>query len=1412
MKNISYELIEKLREAGSGSEAEKQILSTSEDPAWLYALSPSRGNLVEWYPWTKEMSVLVIGGDYGSICGVISEKAGSVDVKDSRAEDLEVIRFRYPERLREQGGNIGLIKNVVSRKYDVVVIPELTKEVLLDNVPALAAKKTRTVGGEELPEISGEDLYAFLQEAASRLKAGGALLLAADNLSALKYMTGADPEKDRVYAEYEELSEITGHLGFADRKWYYPLPDNRLTKDIFSDAYLPGEGDFRGISEAYDAPRYLLCDEEAMYGKLCRNHAFPDFAPGYLLVLCGYDPGEARGETGEAAPEEGTEGSRAAKGTDRLPEQIYIRYNRTRIPEYQTKTEIFERKGVRRVVKTALSKAANDHILSLEWKYKLLNNDRTSELLVQAPEFRKEGALCSAAFDYLDGMTLSRLLAEEISGGKAPVARIKEALELVLGIGAHECHNMDCLFENVMKCGSEYYYVDYEWVFEHVLDRDYLRYRILRYWYEAYRESLYAYPQLSDFLGLFGIREEELPEFEHMEESFQEFVHGQGQQAFLKNYRQPAKGLTEIRRMEQKLEEYTEWNLRLQDEVQEHKETISKNLEIQRLSQNHIVNIEAINRIHEADIAAMQKELAYLRKHEGLLSRMGRGINGAFTKMFPIGSRKRKVLHYCKETLRHPVNTCRLYLTEEGRNRIRGDFRIGEIYFTGGRLTLPDCLHQADLMTGENAGATGGTSAAAAATEAAAAKVRPRVSIVLPVYDQVAYTYACIQSILEHTDFNETPYEVILADDVSKDSTASIGDYIRGLVVSRNTENQGFLKNCNQAAKKAVGDYIFFLNNDTKVTDGWLSSLLSLMDGDESIGMAGSKLIYPDGRLQEAGGIIWSDGSGWNYGRLDDPEKPQYNYLKEVDYISGAAIMIRRSLWEEIGGFDERFAPAYCEDSDLAFEVRKHGKRVVYQPKSVVVHFEGISNGTDVNGEGLKKYQVVNQEKFREKWKEELKEQSRNTGNPNPFTARDRSQKKPCVLVIDHYVPTWDKDAGSKTTYQYIRMFLKKGYNVKLLGDNFLHEEPYSTELMQMGVEILYGEDMQSGIWDWIRENQLFIDIAYLNRPHIAIKYIDFLRENTGIRCIYYGHDLHFLRLLREYELNGDIRTKRESDYWKSIEFTVMQKADMSYYPSEAEVEAIHALDPKIRVKAITAYLWEDFLPCGKSGALLSETGEETDYAKREGLLFVGGFAHPPNEDGVLWFVKDVFPKIREKVPDMNFYIVGSKAPEEITALGAEPEKTGIHVLGYVSDEELAALYQKTKITVVPLRYGAGVKGKVVEAIYNGAVVVTTSVGAEGIPDPERVLATVNETETELREHPEAVAESFAEAVLKLYRNDGMLAAISSETQRYIKRHYSMDAAWRIIAPDFAMVKRSELQEKLRTEEKDAGEKQDEGR
>lgn len=1434
MKNISYDLIEKFREAGHGEAAETEILRTSGEAAYLYALSPNRENLFEWYPWKKDTEVLLFGADCGAVCGMLSEAVGALSVKDERPENLEVIRFRYPEKLKENGGNISLIKKTIANQYDAVVIADITKEMIAENLPESEAA-AKLMSGAGL--ACAEALSAFLKRAASCLREGGCLMFAVDNASALKFMTGADWDKDRIYTEHEALAKILEELPFAEQKWYYPLPESRLSKDIFSDGHLPADGDFRGVSDAYDAPRLQFCDEEAVYGKLCRCGAFAEFAPSYLLVLSGYEGLCAEEKGGEAAdfnnvreaepfktaeavvqkgggPEavSGAEGASAAEAFSepeltasgaRLiradqharranvpphsPKQIYIRYNRTRIPQYQTKTEISEENGTRTVVKTALTKAANDHILSFEWKYKLLKKDKDIKLNVQEPKFGKtQGGNYRAEFEYLEGTTLAKLLAAEISNGRAPVAAIKDALELVLGIGAHECHNMDCLFENVMKCGGAYYYLDYEWVFENVLDRDYLRYRMLRYWYEAYREALYTYAGLSDFLAAFGIKEEELPEFEKMEQSFQQFVHGDGQQSFIEHYKQPSRRRADIQDMDRKIAEFTEWNLRLQDEVEEHKETIAKDLEVMRLTQNHILNIEKANRIHERDIANMLEELTYLRKHESVLAKAGRGIGAGFAKLLPQSSRKRKMLHYAA----HPFKSLGMYFSEEGRNLISGDFNIGAEYLEGGKLRLPDCLHY-DSLTAAPEAVTSETAAEASAQAEAAAnaaqKVRPRVSIVLPVYNQIAYTYACVRSILEHTDFAETPYEVILADDVSKDATAIIERYIEGLVISRNTENQGFLKNCNQAAKKVAGDYIFFLNNDTKVTDGWLSSLLELMDKDEQIGMAGSKLIYPDGRLQEAGGIIWSDASGWNYGRLDDPEKPQYNYVKDVDYISGAAIMIRRALWEEIGGFDERFAPAYCEDSDLAFEVRKHGKRVVYQPKSVVIHFEGISNGTDVNGTGLKKYQLVNQEKFKEKWKTELKKQSKNTGDPNPFSARDRSQAKPCVLFVDHYVPTWDKDAGSKTTFQYIKMLLKKGYNVKFLGDNFLHEEPYSTELLQMGVEILYGEQMQSGIWEWLKENQEFIDIAYLNRPHIAMKYIDFIRENTNIKCIYYGHDLHFLRLLREYELSGDIRKKRESDYWKSIEFTVMQKSDMSYYPSEREIEAVHALDPKIRVKAITAYVWEEFAKITEA----PET-EEQDYAKREGLLFVGGFAHPPNEDGVLWFAREIFPKIRAEKPEIKLYIAGSKASDEIKALGASPEETGIEVLGFVSDERLSELYRETKLTVVPLRYGAGVKGKVVEALYHGSVVVTTSVGAEGVPAAQDVLAVVNETDADIYEHAEETAQKFADAVLKLYGDDAVCAAISRKTRQYVREYYSADAAWKAVAEDFAVTKKTE--------------------
>ena len=214
------------------------------------------------------------------------------------------------------------------------------------------------------------------------------------------------------------------------------------------------------------------------------------------------------------------------------------------------------------------------------------------------------------------------------------------------------------------------------------------------------------------------------------------------------------------------------------------------------------------------------------------------------------------------------------------------------------------------------------------------------VSIIIPCFNQWDFTRACVNSIIATTRQDSIRFEIILADDGSTDETINAAKYFNNIIIVRTPTNLGFLRNCNHAAKHAKGKYILLLNNDTIVLHNWLSSLYNTIINDETAGIVGSKLIYPDGTIQEAGGLLIKDGRGYNAGRGQDRNNPILNIVRETDYISAASIIIRKSLWNLLGGFDERYNNAYCEDSDLAFTVRSKGFRVLYQPDSEVVHFE----------------------------------------------------------------------------------------------------------------------------------------------------------------------------------------------------------------------------------------------------------------------------------------------------------------------------------------------------------------------------------------------------------------------------------------------------------------------------------------
>ena len=374
----------------------------------------------------------------------------------------------------------------------------------------------------------------------------------------------------------------------------------------------------------------------------------------------------------------------------------------------------------------------------------------------------------------------------------------------------------------------------------------------------------------------------------------------------------------------------------------------------------------------------------------------------------------------------------------------------------------------------------------------------PLVSVVIPVYNQFEYTYWCVKSIVETT--KDLDYEIIIADDCSTDTTRDIEKYLPGVRVIRNEKNLRFTLNCNNAVKYAKGKYVALLNNDTVVMDGWMSALVEVLERDPKVGSVGSKMNYPDGVLQEAGCVVWRDGSAWNIGKGLNPNLPQFNYLKEVDYVSGASFMFPKAVWDELMGFDERYAPSYCEDSDLAFQMRYNGYKVMYQPRSCVVHFEGMSNGKAL-GSSLKSYQLVNTRKFYEKWRDVLMDHS--TMGADLFIARDRSADKRCVVYVDEHITDPNGDEFDRFASEEMISCARNGDSVKLIADDYFLDEKSASVFQDEGIEVLYGGEARRDQKKWAHDYKKFIDLVVVCRPYLMRKYKRLFR-GTEVRLIGY--------------------------------------------------------------------------------------------------------------------------------------------------------------------------------------------------------------------------------------------------------------------------------------------------------------------
>ncbi len=623
---------------------------------------------------------------------------------------------------------------------------------------------------------------------------------------------------------------------------------------------------------------------------------------------------------------------------------------------------------------------------------------------------------------------------------------------------------------------------------------------------------------------------------------------------------------------------------------------------------------------------------------------------------------------------------------------------------------------------------------------------KPLVSIVIPVYNKFDYTLRCLRALAALPD--RTPWEAIVVDDGSSDATWERLQQIKGIRAERNPQNLGFIGASNRGVALARGTHILFLNNDTAIQPGAIDQLMATFRQRPDAGLVGAKLVYPDGRLQECGGIIFNDGSGWNYGRFGDPAQCEFQYLREVDYCSGAAILIPRALLDQLGGgFDPLYTPAYYEDTDLAFKVRGAGKRVYVQPAAVVVHYEGVSSGTDLT-QGAKRYQVINQQKFLDRWREVL------ATHPVPGTRIEHARshrRRHRVLFIDATIPTPDQDSGSVRVVNLLHVLQSLGAEVSFLTENRAWFEGYTPALQQMGVEALY-HPYVADVPQWFAAHAERFDTFILSRHYVAVQYLALIRQHAPqAKVVFDTVDLHYLREQRAAALAGDTGLARAAEQTRAQELKLIADCDLSWVVSPAEQELL-ANDAPGRPVAVVSNIYP-------------VVGCRASFAERADLIFVGGFQHSPNVDAMRWFVAEIWPKIAHKLPDCLLNIVGSKMPPEIAAL-AGPR---VIVHGFVPSVE--PLIDRARINLAPLRYGAGVKGKINSALAHGLPTVATTLAVEGmhLVDEETVLTA---------DTPEAMAA----AIIRLYRDRALWEKLSAAGLAHVEAHYSLGAARRQVA------------------------------
>jgi O-antigen biosynthesis protein len=611
----------------------------------------------------------------------------------------------------------------------------------------------------------------------------------------------------------------------------------------------------------------------------------------------------------------------------------------------------------------------------------------------------------------------------------------------------------------------------------------------------------------------------------------------------------------------------------------------------------------------------------------------------------------------------------------------------------------------------------------------------PEVSVVIPLIHRKDILFPCLKSLSSICSGHE--YEILLMDSLPETESQVLLARIQGVRIIPAEQDKSMIDMWNLGASMARGKFIAFLDSYLLPLPGWIDEMVRVFSEQSEAGLVGSQIILSDGIIWEAGFGMGEEGSLCRLGGGADSFQPDFSYLREVDFCSAISFMIPKDFLIQIGGIPDGARENLVQaGAHLSVAARQAGRKVFNNPLSKAVIYSGPDENPWMNVD--ENCRAV-RDGFLQK---------------NILSSSSRCEKfvsSGKILVIDNRTPTPDQDSGSQDVVSFFNIFRSLGFDVTFIPSADLQfMDKYTPDLQRMGVRCLYSPFVQ-GIAEHLASEGKEYDLVLLYRAYCAEGCLDMVqRYCTRAKIIFDTVDLHFVRAQRQAVIENSQELLENAEKTKLLELSVIRKADCTIVLSTEEQEIL-IKEPSVYGKKIAVIPLIREIP-----------GRKKPFSARKNILFVGGFEHSPNVDAMLSFVGDVWPLVKINLPKIVFYIIGSKPPKEILDLAEED----IIVTGYLSD--ISSYFHDCLLSVAPLRYGAGLKGKVATSLSYGLPCVASSVAVEGsgLEQGKNIL---------VADKPEEIAS----AITCLYRDEGLWNKLSDRGLDFMTQHFSFAAGQR---------------------------------